>query len=202
EIYKEKLRKSVQENNRAKIIFEQNLADNIKRDSKSFYSYVRSKQRNRVRVGPLKDSSGNIIAESGAMADLLNNYFSSVFTVENVSSIPNPISNFDFANAQIFSGISLDEELVGEKLSKMNTSKSQGPDELNPKLLFELRNELCKPLTVLFNASIQTGVIPQDWRDASVAPLHKKGSKNKSENYRPVSLTSIISKLLESIVKD
>jgi hypothetical protein len=50
--------------------------------------------------------------------------------------------------------------------------------------------------------SIPTGVIPQDWRDASVAPLHKKGSKNKSENYRPVSLTSIISKLLESIVKE
>src|SRR6184192_4021210 len=50
--------------------------------------------------------------------------------------------------------------------------------------------------------SIQTAVIPQDWRDAIIAPLHKKGSKNKSENYRPVSLTSIISKLLESIVKD
>lgn len=202
EIYKEKLRKSVQENNRAKIIFEQNLADNIKRDSKSFYSYVRNKQRSRVRVGPLKDRTGNIVSEAGAIADLLNSYFSSVFTVENISSIPNPISNFDFTNSQIFSEISVDEKLVAEKLSKMNTSKSQGPDELNPKLLFELRNELCKPLTILFNVSIQTGVIPQDWRDASVSPLHKKGSKNKSENYRPVSLTSIISKLLETIVKD
>ena len=53
----------------------------------------------------------------------------------------------------------MDEKVVYEKLSKMNTSKSQGPDELNPKLI-ELRNELCKPLTYLFNMSIQTGVIP------------------------------------------
>src|SRR3989441_9563760 len=202
EIYKEKLRKSVQENNNAKIRFEQNLANNIKQDSKSFYSYVRSKQRSKVRVGPLKDSAGNIVSDSGAIADLLNSYFSSVFTVENISSIPNSISNFDFTNSQTFSDISVDEKLVYGKLSKMNISKSQGPDELNPKLIFELRNELCKPLTYLFNMSIQTGVIPQDWRDAIVAPLHKKGSKYKSENYRPVSLTSIISKLLESIVKD
>ena len=50
--------------------------------------------------------------------------------------------------------------------------------------------------------SIQTGIIPQDWRDAIVAPLHKKESRNKPENYRPVSLTSIISKLLERIVKE
>ena len=202
EIYKEKLRKSVQENNRAKIVFEKNLADNIKKDSKSFYAYVRSKQRSKVRVGPLKDSTGNIVSDSRAIADLLNSYFSSVFTIENVSLIPNPTSNFDFTNSQILRELCIDEKLVWEKLSNINTSKSQGPDELNPKLLFELRNELCKPLTTLFNMSIQTGVIPQDWRDACVAPLHKKGSRNKSENYRPVSLTSVISKLLESIVKD
>ena len=128
----------------------------------------------------MKGRTGNIVSEAGAMADLLNSYFSSIFTVENVSSIPNPISNFDFTNSQIFSEISVDEKFVEEKLSKMNTGKSQGPDELNPKLIYELRNELCKPLTILFNVSIQTGVIPQDWRDASVAPLHKKGSKNKS----------------------
>ena len=114
----------MQENYNAKIRFEQDLADNIKQDSKSFYSYVRSKQRSRVRVGPLKDSAGNIVSESRAMADLLNNYFSSVFTVENTSSIPNPISNFDFKNSQIFSEISVDEKVVYEKLSKMNTSKS------------------------------------------------------------------------------
>ena len=202
DIYKEKLRKSVQENKKAKIEFEKNLANNIKKDSKSFYAYVRSKQRNKVKVGPLKDNAGNIISDSKVTANLLNSYFSSVFTNEDLSVIPNPISNFDFANSEILAELYIDENLVIEKLAKLNTNKSQGPDELNPKLLFELRDEICEPLTSLFNVSIQTGEIPQDWRDAVVAPLHKKGSRNKPENYRPVSLTSIISKLLESIVKD
>ncbi len=110
----------------------------------------------------------------GLLLIYLNTYFSSVFTVENVSFIPNSKSNFDFTNSQTLREICIEEKLIGEKLSKLNTSKSQGPDELNPKLLFKLRSELYKPLATLFNVSIQTGFIPQDWRDASVALLHKK----------------------------
>ena len=202
EIYKDKLRKSVLANEQAKVMYEKNLANNIKKDSKSFYAYVRSKQRSKVKVGPLKDSTGNIISDSRVAADLLNEYFASVFTVENTSFIPDPISNFDFTNSQLLKEICFDEKLVLDKLNNMNTSKSQGPDELHPKLIFELRNELCKTLANLFNISMQTGMIPQDWRDACVAPLHKKGSKSKAENYRPVSLTSIIGKILEGCVKE
>ena len=44
--------------------------------------------------------------------------------------------------------------------------------------------------------------MPKDWREANVAPLHEKGSREKPENYRPVSLTSIVGKILESIIKD
>ena len=152
----------MQENNTAKIQFEKNLADNIKKDSKSFYAYVRSKQRNKVKVGPLKDSAGNITSDPRATADLLNSYFSSVFTVENVSFIPNPSSNFDFTNSEILTEIHIEEKLLGEKLGKLNMSKSHGPDELNPKLMYYLRNEICKPLKTLFNVSIQTVAIPQD----------------------------------------
>ena len=55
---------------------------------------------------------------------------------------------------------------------------------------------------MLFRLSLQSGLVPQDWREANVAPLHKKGSREKPENYRPVSLTSVVGKLLESIIKD
>ena len=98
--------------------------------------------------------------------------------------------------------IKITEEIVLEKLSKLDVNKSIGPDEIHGKLLFELRFELVKPLTELFNLSIRIESVPQDWRDANVVPLFKKGSRSKAQNYRPVSLTSVVGKILESIIKD
>ena len=54
----------------------------------------------------------------------------------------------------------------------------------------------------IFNRSLETGVVPRDWREANVTPLFKKGDPSKPGNYRPVSLTSVVGKLLESIIVD
>src|SRR5215813_148701 len=59
-----------------------------------------------------------------------------------------------------------------------------------------------KPLAEIFQLSVNSGMIPRDWKDASVSPLFKKGNKSEPENYRPVSLTSVVCKILESIIKD
>ena len=50
--------------------------------------------------------------------------------------------------------------------------------------------------------SLQGGIVPLEWKEANIIPLFKKGSRNKSVNYRPVSLTSVICKLLETIIRD
>ena len=57
-------------------------------------------------------------------------------------------------------------------------------------------------MTILFNKSLSSGIVPQDWRTANVCPIFKKGAKNCPENYRPISLTSQISKLLENFIRD
>jgi hypothetical protein len=200
--YKNKLKISQGVIKRAKRNFEKKLADNIKNDCKSFYSYVRSKQRTKDKVGPLKDSLNNIITDDELTANLFNDYFSTVFTQEDCSCIPEPVNIFDYSLGQGLLEIDITRDMVYKKLEKLKVNKCPGLDEIHPKLLFELRNIISEPLTKLYNASLRSGVVPDDWKDAGVTPLFKKGNKSDVQNYRPVSLTSITCKIMESIIKD
>ena len=168
----------------------------------SFFACVRSKERNKVKVGPLRDSAGNIITDDKMTANIFNDYFSSVFTVEDRDNIPVAEQIFTGIESESLNEINIDEDIIFKKLCEINVNKSPGSDELHPKLLFELRHQLVIPLTKLFKLSLETGIVPQEWKEARVSPLFKKGKKDKPENYRPVSLTSIIGKILESIIKD
>ena len=100
------------------------------------------------------------------------------------------------------SWILINEEMVIEKLQKMRQDKAGGADELVPRLLILIKDDITYPLTALFKKSLAEGVVPEDWKRDNVSPIYKKGRKNIAENYRPVSLTSQCSKLMESIIRD
>ncbi len=200
--YQSKLSLSVKENKRAKWAFEQRLADKIKYDNKSFYSYVNSKSRSNKKIGPLRGGDGRLIDNNKIAADHLNGYFCTVFTKEDLHNVPQPDILFHGNNEDSLYKLALNYQDVFSKLSKINVNKSLGPDEIHAKLVYELKNELTAPLTRLFNLSIEHGVVPQDWRDANISPIFKKGNRDQAQNYRPVSLTCIIGKILESFIKD
>ena len=86
-----------------------------------------------------------------------------------------------------------------EKL-KIEPGKTTGPDNIQAILLKETALEISPILTHIFNQSLQSGVLPSDWKEAHIVPVFKKGDKTKPENYRPISLTSIACKILEHIV--
>ena len=92
-------------------------------------------------------------------------------------------------------------QLVLKQLTKLKETKAPGPDNLYPRVLKELSEEIAEPLQIIFNKSMSTGLIPNEWKRANVTPIFKKGDKGLSENYRPVSLTSVPCKMLESIIK-
>ena len=92
--------------------------------------------------------------------------------------------------------------MVAKKIKALKDNKSPGVDGIPPKLLMETVEQISIPLARVFNLSLKEGVVPFEWKEANIIPLFKKGSRNKSENYRPVSLTSVICKLLERLIKD
>ena len=71
----------------------------------------------------------------------------------------------------------------------MKDNKSSGVDGIPPKLLKEIVEQISTPLAIFFNLSLEEGKVPSEWKEANITPLFKKGSRNKPENYRPVSLT-------------
>ena len=81
-----------------------------------------------------------------------------------------------------------------KRLESLNEHKSPGPDGLHPRVLKELSNEISKPLAIIMQKSLDEHTLPQNWRDAHVSPIFKKGSKSNMTNYRPISLTSVICK--------
>ena len=83
-------------------------------------------------------------------------------------------------------------------LKKLNSGKAAGPDKLKPLLLRGLAEEIAPIIQI--DIIIQTGKLPADWCHALVTPIFKKGDKSSAANYRPISLTCILCKVLEHIM--
>ena len=200
--YKEALNLATTEIRKSKRTFEKKLAGNIKNCSKSFYAFVRSKQKVRDKVGPLENNMENIISNGFQMAEVLNEYFSSVFTTEDISSLPVPFTKFEGNKSEHLGQLFVTPEMLAKKIKKMKDNKSCRVDGIPSKLLKEVVELISTPLAKLFNLSLEEGIVPSEWKEVNITPLFKKGSRNKPENYRPVSLTSVVCKLLETLIRN
>ena len=136
------------------------------------------------------------------MAEELNMHFSSVFTREDTSSLPVPQTKFNGPEGERLGQLVVTPDVVASKINSMKENKSPGVDGISPKILKETVEQISSPLAHVFNMSLHEGIVPLEWKEANIIPLFKKGSRNKSVNYRPVSLTSVICKLLETIIRD
>ena len=136
------------------------------------------------------------------MAEVLNEYFSSVFTTEDISTLPVPFTNFEGSKSEHLGQLFVTPEMIAKKIKKMKDNKSPGVDGIPPKLLKEIVEQISTPLAILFNLLLEKGIVLLEWKEGNIVLLFKKGSRNKPENYRPVSLTSVVCKLLETLIRD
>lgn len=138
----------------------------------------------------IKDNDGRMVTDDTEKATVLNTFLSSVFTQEKEGYTHHSIVNKTSQDVTLW----LKAAGVKEKLDELNTNKSPGPDGLHLRVLKELSQVKARPIFLIFVDSILTGLVPADWRKANVVPIFKKGQRHIPENYRPVSLTSIVGK--------
>ena len=183
--------------------FEMKLAAEAKSNPKAIWKYINSKTKTRVGVSELNtdpaDPTSKLTTSDKEKAEVLGQFFSSVFTVEPDGDIPHiPTINLS-AEMEV---LVIREENVKEILSGLNSGKSCGSDGIHPRLLQELSDILCIPLTKLFNKSLSLGKLPSEWKEGRISAIFKKGSRKKAGNYRPISLTSIVCKTMEHCVRN
>ena len=142
------------------------------------------------------DGSGRLTETEEEAAKALNTYYHSVFTSDNQAPTP----HFPALTQEKLEDIVVTEEAVGELLTGLNPNKAAGPDEVESRLLKECASELAPILCKIFRKSMDEGEVPSKWKEAHVIPIHKKGNKAVMANFRPVALTSMISKVFEKII--
>ena len=163
--------------------------------SKRFWTYVKHRRSHAVStIGPLRRGD-QLITQPEVKANLLNDQFTSVFSAKS--------PRLDYEHHTLHSKmkeIKVCKKGVLKQLKSLKINKAAGPDDLHPRVLKELADVLAGPLTTLFQTSLDKGVVPLEWKTALVSPIYKKGEKYIPANYRPVSLTCVLSKVMEHIV--
>ena len=186
---------------KVKKLFEKGIAAEAKKKPKRFWSHSRRKLSTKTSVAPLLEIAADpnsLKFDDETKANILQKQFLGVFTTEITEEIP----KLSQRTTSIISSLTIVEDDVQKRLSSLNPNKSCGPDGIPSRILKELADIIAGPIAALFNCSLQLGEVPSDWKKANISPIFKKGSKSMAANYRPISLTAVLCKLMESFIRD
>ena len=183
---------------KAKRVYEGKIAKNARTNKKAFFRYVNSRLTVRPEITALRTSDNKIVEEDKDIVEVQVDYFSTVYTSYKGEQMP---EMQEMTEAKL-DDIQITPEMVEAKLKKLNENKSSGSDVFHPYVLKETAQEMSLPLSLIYQKLLNEGVCPDEWKCANVTPIHKKGDRTDPGNYRPVSLTSQVCKVLESIIVD
>lgn len=166
---------------------------------KSWYRLVNdiTKLKNKHNPPPPLCKDNQINIHPFDKAQTLNNHFADISKIENEPPLPDEPSppNFNLRSIQVTN------QDVKDQLYKLNTAKPAGPDDIMPKFIKLISNSITEPLTSLFNRSLDLGQVPTQWKMANISAIFKgKGDDQDPANYRPISITSCLGKILEKII--
>jgi len=185
---------------KAKAQLEFRLAIVVRDNKKCFYKYINNKKRAKENLHLLLGAGGNTANKNEEKAEVLSAFFASVFNSQTGYSQGSQPPVLEDREGERNKPPIIQREAVNNLLCHLDTHKSMGLDGIHPRVLRELAEELAKPLSIIYQQSWLTEEVPDNWRIASVTPIYKKGRKEDPGNYRPVSLTSVLGKIMERFI--
>ena len=177
--------------------YQRRLIVTFKDNPRKFYGYVNGLRTVKLGVGRVRRGDGTLTEDDVSTAEELCRCFHEVFVREDGLGGADEGGGGMTGEDVVFT-----EDEVLKKLKRLKPEKSSGPDGMHPLVLHRCADSLAIPLSMIFNKSYEEGRVPMDWKDANVSPIFKKGNRNDPGNFRPVSLTSVVCKMMESIMKD
>ena len=199
--YKESIRQVKVLVAQRKLEYEIELAKSVNINPKRFYSYASNKCGSKGRIKVLRDVSGKECSEAREVCNILNDQFASVFTKEDLS---NPVlyqDRRDFNVESVLEEMVFTKEMVLKEIRRLKANKSAGIDGMDSNYVKALDESIVDPLCRIFRESMESGIVPVQWKRSNVTPLFKKGVRDSPDNYRPVSLNSVVGKLMEQMIK-
>lgn len=176
--------------------YEKNIVNKCESDPKLFYRYINSKLKVKKQITKLRvdDKTYENVTD---MCEVMNNGMGSVFNKDEIFDEPQigELEDEGLSRVEITR-----EELLFE-MRGLEARKAMGPDEVSAWVLKECADQLVDPVRDIIQASLDRGLVPVEWKRANIIPIHKSGSTEDPLNYRPISLTSIVCKICEKLIK-
>jgi len=161
---------------------------------KKLCKYVNSHMKFKSRIPSLLVNDNNI-SDHHEKAELFAKVFKSHFTVDDGNNLRVNNKKCDVEN------VCFSESVIIDALKNIKTNSPAGPDLINPYFVSKTIKAIAKPLSIIFKNSYSSGSVPYLWKLANVSPVYKKGPPNLVENYRPVSITCLTCRVMESIIR-
>jgi hypothetical protein len=167
----------------------------------AFYKFVNKKLSSPSGIAPLTNNSDGILTnDDSEKANILNDYFQSVFITDNGINPPFQSRFHPPLHYSTISDIHITPQIISRTVLKLKSNSAAGPDKLPPIFFKKTISALTSPLAILFRSFIDLHDLPIEWKSSIIIPKFKKGSPSDPSNYRPISLTSTCCKILERII--